>query len=468
MYRERTDELRFTVIVLDLILSLAAFLVAFVFRFYVLDLTGSDLEKIDLPSYVFFGAVLGLAQVSILGLFGFYRNRRFLSFIDEVGVLFGSVFANIIFGFAVLYFLKIYEISRSLPGLYGVILWLILLLGHNLFRRIIIARRRKGRGLSDLLIVGGNATALKTAKALEESPLSGFRVSGFVLETRDDHSPIPAGRILGTLDDLDRILESRAPGDLIYTGDANYQMNLALLMELCDRHGVQLHVVPSLGEWVTVRGVLENLEGLPLISVRDIPARTGLNRVLKRTFDILFSGVILLAFSWLYLLVALAVKLTSRGPVFFLQERVGLDNKVFRIIKFRTMKVQSQAESNTIWTTKNDPRITSIGHFLRRSSLDEIPQFINIFWGQMSVVGPRPERPFYVEQFKDQYQYFKRRHSVKAGLTGWAQIHGLRGDTSIQDRVDADIYYIENWSFFLDLKIVFLTPFKGMIHKNAY
>ena len=138
------------------------------------------------------------------------------------------------------------------------------------------------------------------------------------------------------------------------------------------------------------------------------------------------------------------------------------------MFKFRTMKVQDAKASATIWTTKDDPRVTKIGKFLRKSSLDEIPQFFNILLGQMSVVGPRPERPFYVEQFKDQYRYFKRRHAVKAGLTGWAQINGFRGDTSIQDRIDADIFYIENWSFFLDLKIILLTPFKGMVSKNAY
>jgi Undecaprenyl-phosphate glucose phosphotransferase len=318
------------------------------------------------------------------------------------------------------------------------------------------------------VIVGGNPTALKTSTALEKSVLSGYRVRGFLLEGHEESPAVPADKVLGTLADLEALLLENPPGDLIYTGDKNYQENLKLVLEACDRHGIQLHVVPSFGELVTARGLLESLDGLPLISIRDIPARTGFNRVMKRTFDIVFSGVFLLVFSWLFLLVALAVKLTSKGPVFFLQDRVGLDNKVFKILKFRTMRVQTEQASNTVWTTKDDPRITPIGKFLRKSSLDEIPQFINIFVGQMSVVGPRPERPFYVDQFRDKYKYFKRRHAVKAGLTGWAQINGLRGDTSIQDRIDADIYYIENWTFFLDLKIVLLTPFKGMIHKNAY
>ena len=162
------------------------------------------------------------------------------------------------------------------------------------------------------------------------------------------------------------------------------------------------------------------------------------------------------------------IKLTSPGPVLFSQERVGLNNKIFKLLKFRTMYVQQPGDSDKIWTKNRDPRVTPVGRILRRFSLDEIPQFFNVFTGDMSVVGPRPERPYWVEQFKEQYKGYMQRHGVKAGITGWAQINGLRGDTSIEDRVSADIYYIENWSFFMDLKIILLTPFKSIIDRNAY
>jgi exopolysaccharide biosynthesis polyprenyl glycosylphosphotransferase len=468
MFRERSDELRFTVAFIDLLTSFLAVVAAFVLRFFILDPTLGDYQGLELGRYVFVGCLLALTQTVVLGFFGLYRRQKFLSFLDEIGTLVAGVLFNIILSFAILYYIKVYDVSRLLPVFYGLLLLVFLVVSHNLFRRILIHRRRKGLGLHDLVIVGGNPTALKTSRALEKSVLSGYRVRGFLLEGHEESPAVPPEKILGNLADLESLLLQNPPGDLIYTGDKNYQENLKVVLEACDRHGIQLHVVPSFGELVTARGLLESLDGLPLISIRDIPARTGFNRVMKRTFDIVFSGAFLLVFSWLFLLVALAVKLTSRGPVFFLQDRVGLDNKVFRILKFRTMRVQTEQASNTVWTTKDDPRITPIGKFLRKSSLDEIPQFINIFIGQMSVVGPRPERPYYVDQFRDKYKYFKRRHAVKAGLTGWAQVNGLRGDTSIQDRIDADIYYIENWTFFLDLKIVLLTPFKGMIHKNAY
>jgi len=468
MFRERSDELRYTLSALDLALSFLAFLVGFSFRFGFWGVVGNSFAVIDLGSYIFFGCLLSVSQVVAFSLLGLYRMQRFLSFLDEVGILVLGTVLNIAFSFAILYYFKIYEVSRLLPVFYGVSLLVFVTLGHSIFRRLLWRRRRRGLGLHDLLIVGGGDTAVRTAEALEKNLLFGYRVIGFVLEEGRSKPTVPKEKILGKLSDLSALVDETKPGDIIYAGDHGTQETLGAVLDVCDRQGVQLHVVPGFGSLVTANGLLENLSGLPLISIRDIPARSGFNRVLKRTFDIVFSGLFLLVFSAIYVLIALAVKVTSRGPVFFTQERVGLDNKVFKIIKFRTMRVQTEKASDTVWTTKDDPRITPIGKFLRKSSLDEIPQFINIFLGEMSVVGPRPERPFYVEQFKDQYQYFKRRHAVKAGLTGWAQINGLRGDTSIQDRIDADLYYIENWTFFLDLKIVFLTPFKGMIHKNAY
>lgn len=466
MVRERSDEIRYTLIIIDVVLSALAFILAFALRFSVLADSEDPLSRIVLSDYVLLGILLSFSQVVVFSLLGLYRGHRFLSFTDEIGLLIGGMILNIAFSFAILYYLRIYELSRLLPILYGVSLVLIVTVGHSLFRFLLKRLRMRGRGMQGVVIVGVGATAQRTSEILEASPLFGYRVLGFVADSSDAEAKVPSERILGRWDELDVVTSQHHPRDIIYTG-LDLQ-SLETVLAVCDRQGVQLHVIPSFGEVITSKGLLEDLGGLPLISIRDIPARFGINRILKRAFDIVFSGLFMLVFSWLFLLIALAIKLTSRGPVFFSQDRVGLDNKVFKILKFRTMRVQEAQKSDTLWTTQNDPRITSIGQFLRKSSLDEIPQFINIFFGQMSVVGPRPERPYFVEQFKDQYKYFKRRHAVKAGLTGWAQINGLRGDTSIQARIDADIYYIENWTFFLDLKIVFLTPFKGMIHKNAY
>ena len=467
MFRERSEEIKYSLILLDLFLSVLAYAVAFSVRFFLFDPRLVDFRALDHVSYFFFGLLLAVFQVISFWLLGLYSPRRFLTFLGEIGVVVGGVFLNLLLSISILYFMRTYEVSRALPLLYGVVTLVFILVGHNLFRRSILRRRGAGRDLKDVLIIGSGPIAQRTARVVESDKLLGLRVLGYV-EEKTAKKSAPAQQRLGSMKDLDRLIERYQPSYLIYAVQSENQGDLKAALEICDSHGIHLQIVPSYSDLITVNGQIENYDGLPIISIRDIPARNGINRVLKRAFDLLFSGVVILLFSPVYLLIALAVKLTSRGPVFFTQERVGLDNKIFKIVKFRTMRVQDEKASATIWTTKNDPRTTAVGRFLRRTSLDELPQFFNIFAGQMSVVGPRPERPFYVKKFKDTYRFFKRRHAVKAGLTGWAQINGLRGDTSIQERIEADIYYIENWSLALDLKIVLLTPFKAMFHKNAY
>ena len=225
MFRERSDELRYTIIAVDLLLSFVAFLVAFALRFLVIDSTLGDFRGISPGSYVFFGCLIALSQTVVLSLLGLYRNHQFLAFLDEIGTLVAGVVFNIVLSFAILYFVRVYEVSRLLPALYGLLLLIFLLFGHNLFRRVLIHRRRKGLGLQDLIIVGGNPTALRTAEALERNVLSGFHVKGFVLEGHE-RALIPPEKVLGTLKDLEGLLNDDSPVDLIYTGDKNYQENL--------------------------------------------------------------------------------------------------------------------------------------------------------------------------------------------------------------------------------------------------
>ncbi len=468
MFRERTEEIKFSFLFLDVLLASLAFTVAFSIRFFVMY--PNDYATLDKLSYALFGGILILAQVVVYSGLNLYTPRRFLSSLDEVGAVLGGAGLNLFFSFAILYYLHIYEVSRLLPLLYFVSEVVLTLIGHSLFRKLVLGRRNTGRDLREVIIVGAGPAARKAAEIIERNRLFGLKVTGFVLEEGDLSEDVQAmgEAVLGSVEELEAITERLKPTYVLYAGHSDNHQNLKKVLNLCDNQGIHLQVVPSYSDLITVNGSIENYDGLPVLTIRDIPARSGVNRVLKRTFDIVFSLVFLLVFSPIFLVVALLVKATSKGPVFFLQERVGLDNKVFKMLKFRTMKVQDAQASATVWTTKNDPRVTAIGRILRKTSLDEIPQFLNILLGQMSVVGPRPERPYYVEQFKTRYPYFKRRHAVKAGLTGWAQINGFRGDTSIQDRIDADIYYIENWSIFLDLKIVLLTPFKGIFSKNAY
>ena len=212
----------------------------------------------------------------------------------------------------------------------------------------------------------------------------------------------------------------------------------------------------------------EDLEGLPVVHIRHVPLTEIVNAFMKRTMDIIGAVIALILFSPIMLAVIFIIKFTSKGPIIFTQERVGLHNKPFNMYKFRTMRVQTEEEEAKGWTTKDDPRVTPVGKFFRKTSIDELPQLFNILKGDMSIVGPRPERPQFVEKFKEEVPRYMIKHQVRPGLTGWAQVNGYRGDTSIRKRIDYDIYYIENWTMGMDIKIIFLTVFRGFINENAY
>jgi Undecaprenyl-phosphate glucose phosphotransferase len=240
------------------------------------------------------------------------------------------------------------------------------------------------------------------------------------------------------------------------------------LVEKCEHEGIRARVVPDFFKVIRNRPELGSIGDIPVLSIRTEPLDLLRNRALKRAFDIIFSLTTLLLLSPVFLVLAVLIKLTSPGPVFFKQKRVGANNVEFEIYKFRSMRVQEKEQSDTIWTTEDDPRVTWIGKFMRKNNLDELPQFWNVFNGHMSIVGPRPEREYFVEKFKEDIPNYKVRHLVKSGITGWAQVNGWRGDTSIEKRVEHDVYYLENWSFLLDLKIIWRTVFSRQTQQHAY
>jgi Undecaprenyl-phosphate glucose phosphotransferase len=239
------------------------------------------------------------------------------------------------------------------------------------------------------------------------------------------------------------------------------------LIESTSQEMIDVKVVPDLLQVIALRARLEDLDGVPVINVNDVPLQ-GFNSVVKRLIDVAISSAALVALTIPFAIIAALVKLTSRGPVFYTQERMGLDGRKFMIHKFRSMYADAEAETGPVFASNEDPRRTPLGRFLRRTNIDELPQFWNVLKGEMSIVGPRPERPLFVAQFKDRIPQYMLRHKVKAGITGWAQVNGWRGNTSIEKRIEYDLYYIENWSVRLDLKIMWLTLLKGFFHKHAY
>ncbi|UYM83792.2 undecaprenyl-phosphate glucose phosphotransferase [Leptospira borgpetersenii] len=471
MLKERNQTFKLIFTGLDFANALFSGMLAFVFRFYFLDENGTDRRYVDVESYIFLFFMLAFFQVIVFIAIDLYHPRRGLSFIDEFLTIVSGVFLNLVLVLAVLFFFRgdlgSERFSRYVVLAFAIINILTSGPLHYTARIVLRVLRKKGYNLRSVLVIGIFETAKRFNDAVIKHGIYGYKVLGFV-QTKAVKPVRKDMKVIGKVENICRILEKERPDLVVYTLEPSEGDYLKEVLDACDHEGIDLKIVPGFQEFIKARGRVEEMEGLPVISIRNIPIRLGYNKFIKRIFDLIFSVLFILFFSPFYLVMALLVKLTSRGPVFYYQERVGLDNRKFKMIKFRTMVVQAKSQSETTWTVQNDPRVTSVGKILRKLSLDETPQFFNVLFGDMSVVGPRPERPHFVEKFKNDHRHYMRRHAVKAGITGLAQIKGLRGDTSIDDRIAADIYYIENWSLWLDLKIILLTPFKGIMDKNAY
>ena len=275
-------------------------------------------------------------------------------------------------------------------------------------------------------------------------------------------------KVLGSIGNLNYILPENKMDEIAITLPLSCYDRLEEIVHVCEKAGVHTKFIPDYNNLIPTHPYTEDLMGLPVINIRNVPLTNTLNANVKRTVDIVGSLVGIVVTSPIMLLIAAMIKITSPGPVIFKQERIGLHNKPFYMYKFRTMEVQSPKEERKAWTIKDDPRVTPFGRFLRRLSLDELPQLFNIIKGDMSLVGPRPERPLFVEKFKEEIPRYMVKHQVRPGLTGWAQVCGYRGDTSIRKRIDYDLYYIENWTLGFDFKIMFMTFFTGFVNKNAY
>ena len=335
------------------------------------------------------------------------------------------------------------------------------------FRALFNELRRRGVNLKTILVVGAGVLGQRVVETIEQHRELGFKVTGLLTRKHEKiGTRILNVPVVGHFSDLARELDKQPVDQVILALPLEEQPQMRELMEVLAQRTIDVKVVPDLFSYVTLRGGLEEFGGLPIISLQGAPLE-GWNRIAKRVFDICVSTLAMLLLAPVMCVLAILVKLTSRGPVLFAQERMGIDGQLFHMYKFRTMKVDAE-KHGAQFATAEDPRRTPIGTFLRRTSLDEVPQFWNVFVGDMSLVGPRPERPVFIEEFKKQIPRYHLRHMVKSGITGWAQINGLRGNTSIKDRIDYDLYYIENWSLMFDLKILLRTALGGFLSKNAY
>ena len=328
--------------------------------------------------------------------------------------------------------------------------------------------RTNGYNQKHVLLIGYSRAAEGFIDRVSFNPEWGYHIQGILDDHKNDGYVYKKIPVLGPISHLETFLAANTLDEIVITLSIGEYANLEQIVAACEKSGVHTKFIPDYNNIIPTIPYMEDLQGLPVINIRHVPLTNVFNATIKRCVDIFGALFGIILFSPIMLITVALIKLTSPGPIIFSQERIGLHNRPFKMFKFRSMEVQDPNKEKKQWTTPHDPRVTPVGRFIRKTSIDEMPQFFNILIGDMSLVGPRPERPLFVEKFKEEIPRYMIKHQVRPGLTGWAQVNGYRGDTSITKRIEHDLYYIENWSLGFDFKIMFLTIFKGFINKNAY
>ena len=425
------------------------------------------------PEFYFAALILIVpAYLLLYSFFNLYTPKRVLGRRNEFGkILKANTIGVLVFGLVLYLGSKephLYNFSRRLVVYFYIINVLLITAERNAIRIVLRSARSRGYNLKHILLVGYSGAAEGFVDRVKQNPEWGYQIRGILDDKKERGSEYNGIKIIGTIDDLDYILEQNTLDEIAITLSLGDYEKLRHIVALCEKSGVHTKFIPDYGNIIPTVPYMEDLQGLPVIHIRHVPLNNMMNAAVKRAMDIFGSIVGIILFSPIMLIVAVLIKLTSPGPVIYCQERVGLHNRPFKMYKFRSMTVQDPGKEKSCWTTRGDSRVTAIGKIIRKTSIDETPQFFNILKGDMSLVGPRPERPFFVEKFKEEIPRYMIKHQVRPGLTGWAQVNGYRGDTSIIKRIEHDLYYIENWSLGFDFKILFLKVFKGFINKNAY
>ena len=463
-------------VVSDALLGLSAFVLAYTIRFHtnLIPITKGVpplRQYINLLPFIAVLVPLGFHLQSL------YRLRRGRSRVDDFFAVFVGTILAVVFGIIATLYVQTYispndrgafEVSQAVWGLFLILNVVFTFALRELVREAFERRWRAGLGLKRILIAGSGELGRLVADKIIEHRELGYQIVGFVdNRAAGDHLGYRGLPLLGTIDDAAQIALRETIDHLYVALPPDQHLQMIELIEATSRECIDVKVVPDLLQVIALRARIEDLDGVPVINVNDVPLQ-GFNSVVKRGIDVAISAAALLLLAIPLALVAALVRVTSRGPIFYRQERMGLDGKSFTIVKFRSMTDHAERDTGPVWTQRNDPRVTAFGRFLRRSNIDELPQLWNVLRGDMSIVGPRPERPHFVEQFKHRIPQYMLRHKVKAGLTGWAQVNGWRGNTALEKRIEYDLYYIENWSVSLDLKIMWLTLTKSFFHKHAY
>ena len=427
-------------------------------------------ERGILPPATYMMALLYIVPGYLLLYYAFnlYASKRFQGRRLEFANILKANTVGFLVWLASLYMVRQVHFSRGMLCIFFVLNVTLETIVRNLIHYILSNMWKHGRNQKQILMVGYSRATEEYIDRIIANPEWGYLVRGIL----DDH--VKAGtmyrgvKVLGRINNLSVILPENKLDEIAITLSLKEYGGLEQIVAVCEKSGVHNKFIPDYNKVIPTKPYTEDLQGLPVINIRRVPLNDPLNAAMKRAIDIFGAIVALILFSPIMLLTAILIKLTSPGPLIYCQERVGLHNRPFKMYKFRSMEVQAPEKEKSEWTTKRDPRVTPIGRVIRKTSIDEMPQLFNVLFGSMSLVGPRPERPYFVERFKEEIPRYMIKHQVRPGMTGWAQVNGYRGDTSITKRIEHDLYYIENWTLGFDFKILFLTFFKGFINKNAY
>lgn len=422
-------------------------------------------ERLSTAVYLFPVCIIVPAYLILYAAFRLYTPKRVQGRRLEFSNIVKANTVGLSIFIVVLYLIKMPDFARWMIAIFYAINIVLETLERNMIRYALRSMRERGFNLKHILLVGYSRAAEGYIDRIEANPQWGYVVRGILDDKVTAGTEYKGIRVLGCIDNLMVILPENKLDEIAITLSISEYARLEEIVNMCEKSGVHTKFIPDYNHIIPTKPYTEDLLGLPVINIRHVPLTNTINQVVKRIMDVAGAITALILFSPIMLLVALLVKLTSPGPVIYSQERVGLHNRKFKMYKFRSMEVKEEKNG---WTKQNDPRVTPVGRFIRKTSMDELPQLYNVLIGNMSLVGPRPERPFYVEKFREEIPRYMVKHQVRPGMTGWAQINGYRGDTSIRKRIDCDLYYIENWTIGLDIKILFLTFFKGFINKNAY
>lgn len=456
-------------VVIDAVVIVVAYSFAWYIRFssgLIPQIEGAGaLEPIKYFSLLWYIVPIYLILCSI---FHLYTPKRVAGRKTEIINIFAVNSIGIVLIIGGLYMLNLMHYSRTTFGLFYIFAIVFQIITRTLIKNFLHMIRTKGRNVKYVLLVGYSRAAEEYINRISSNPEWGYVIRG-ILDDNVEAGFIYRGiKVLGRIDNLDVILPDNKLDEIAVTLALKEYGRLEEIVGLCEKSGIHTKFIPDYNSVIPSRPYTEDLHGLPVINIRHVPLSNTMNAFFKRGMDLIGSFFGIIITSPILLVCALIIKCTSKGTVIFSQERVGLHNMNYKMYKFRSMQEQSDEVEKESWTTKDDPRVTKFGSFMRKTSIDELPQLFNIFMGKMSLVGPRPERPQFVEKFKEEIPRYMIKHQVRPGLTGWAQVNGYRGNTSIKKRIEFDLYYIENWTYGFDIRILFLTIFKGFINKNAY